>query len=409
MAEQNYYSPSANMIESNELVSVEQARAIIAASLSRVQPTVKEVSQSTGLALAEDIFSPLDIPAFDQSSMDGYAVYAEDIKRPLFVQGVVAAGHAQPEILQRNHAMRIFTGAPLPAGSDTIVMQEKVIVNTSDIQITDPDIEKGTHVRKRGSELKKDELVIKKGTVITAPIAGLLASLGMNSVPVYPRLSIRIIATGNELQMPGQPLYAGQSYESNTTFLLAALKPFTDNIGTVLYIEDSLQIIQHALSAAIIKSDLVIMTGGVSVGDFDFVRRAADNLGIDCKFHRVKQKPGKPLYFGTKENKIIFGLPGNPASVVSCFYEYVLPAVRFMLYLPQEELVSAKLKNDFKKVKGLTQFLKAYFANGEVEILEAQESYRLRSFSSANCLVALDENRLSYDKGEMVRIRLLPK
>src|SRR5580693_3060518 len=99
MAEQNYYSPSANMIESNELVSVEQARAIIAASLSRVQPTVKEVSQSTGLALAEDIFSPLDIPAFDQSSMDGYAVYAEDIKRPLFVQGVVAAGHAQPEIL----------------------------------------------------------------------------------------------------------------------------------------------------------------------------------------------------------------------------------------------------------------------------------------------------------------------
>ncbi len=396
-------------MESNELVSVEHARAIIAASLFRVNSAVKDVSSSTGLAIAEDIFSPLDIPAFDQSSMDGYAVYAEDINKPLVVQGVIAAGHAQPGKLQKNHAMRIFTGAPLPAGSDTIVMQEKVIIHASAIQITDPEIEKGTHVRKRGSEIRKGELVIKKGSVITAPIAGLLASLGLKTVPVYPRLTICIIATGNELQMPGQPLEAGQSYESNMCFLRTALKPYAENLVTALYVEDSIEIIQRVLSANIHSSDLVILTGGVSVGDFDFVRRAADNLGVDCKFHRVKQKPGKPLYFGTKENKIIFGLPGNPASVVSCFYEYVLPAVRFMLYLPQEELISAKLKDDFKKAKGLTQFLKAYFANGEVEILEAQESYRLRSFSRANCLVALDENRLSYDKEEMVTVRLLPK
>jgi molybdopterin molybdotransferase len=398
-----------NMIESNELVSVEQARTIIAANLFRVQSALKESSNSTGLAIAEDIFSPLNIPAFDQSSMDGYAIYAEDIKRPLVVQGVVAAGHAQPEILQRNHAMRIFTGAPLPDGSDTIVMQEKVIVHSSGIQITDPDIEKGTHVRKSGSEIKKDELIIKKGTVITAPIVGLLASLGISTVPVYPRLSICIIATGNELQMPGRPLQPGQVYESNVLFLQAALKPFVDSPFTVLYIEDNLGKIQDALSATIPQSNLVILTGGVSVGDYDFVRQAADRTGIHCKFHRVKQKPGKPLYFGTKENTIVFGLPGNPASVVSCFYEYVLPLVRFMLHLPQEELLSAKLKDDFKKIKGLTQFLKAYFADGEVEILEAQESYRLRSFSSANCLVALDENRLSYDKGEMVTVRLLPK
>ncbi len=203
-------------------------------------------------------------------------IYAEDIKKPLVVQGVIAAGHAQPEILQRNHAMRIFTGAPLPAGSNTIVMQEKVIAGSSTIQITDPDIEKGTHVRKRGSELKKDELVIKKGTVLTAPIAGLLASLGMRTVPVFPRLTISIIATGSELQMPGHPLQAGQSYESNSSFLLAALKTYTDNIGTALYIEDSLEIIQHALSGNIRYSDLVILTGGVSVGDYDFVRQAAD-------------------------------------------------------------------------------------------------------------------------------------
>jgi molybdopterin molybdotransferase len=409
MAEQNYHSPTENLMESNELVSVEQARALIAGSLVRTNPAVKEVNHSIGLAIAEDIFSPLDIPAFDQSSMDGYAIHVEDVKRLLPVQGIMAAGHAQPETLQRRHAMRIFTGAPLPAGSDTIVMQEKVTVHSSGIQITDPDIAKGTHVRKRGSELEKGELVLKKGTVITAPVVGLLASLGTPFVSVYPRLSICLMATGNELQMPGMPLQPGQVYESNSRFLMAALKPFAETLTSAMYVEDNLKIMYRVLYENMRHSDLIIVTGGVSVGDYDFVRQAADHAGIHCKFHRVKQKPGKPLYFGTKENKIIFGLPGNPASVVSCFYEYVLPAVRYMLHLPQEKLLSAKLKDDFKKVKGLTQFLKAYYADGEVEILEAQESYRLRSFATANCLVALDENRLTYDKEEMVTLRLLPK
>jgi len=396
-------------MESNELVSVSQARALIASSLPQIKPSLKELMHSTGLAAAEDIFSPLDIPAFDQSSMDGYAIYAEDIKGPLAVQGVIAAGDGNPELLQRNHAMRIFTGAPLPAGADTIVMQEKVVVDASGITVTDTDIGIGTHVRKLGSELKKGELVLKKGTVTTAPVTGLLASLGISSISVYPRLAVCLIATGNELQMPGQPLERGQVYESNIYFLQAALKPYAENLESALYVRDDLEAIQEALARALRDSDMVILTGGVSVGDYDFVRKAADQLGIHCKFHKVKQKPGKPLYFGTMENKIIFGLPGNPASVVSCFYEYVLPAVRYMLHLPQEELVTAVLKDDFKKVKGLTQFLKAYIEEGEVEILEAQESYRLRSFAVANCLVALDENRLDYEKGETVMVRLLPK
>ena len=396
-------------MESNELVSVSQARALIASSLPQIKPSLKELMHSTGLAAAEDIFSPLDIPAFDQSSMDGYAIYAEDIKGPLAVQGVIAAGDGNPELLQRNHAMRIFTGAPLPAGADTIVMQEKVVVDASGITVTDTDIGIGTHVRKLGSELKKGELVLKKGTVITAPVTGLLASLGISSISVYPRLAVCLIATGNELQMPGQPLERGQVYESNIYFLQAALKPYAENLKSALYVRDDLEAIQEALAGALRDNDMVILTGGVSVGDYDFVRKAADQLGIHCKFHKVKQKPGKPLYFGTMENKIIFGLPGNPASVVSCFYEYVLPAVRYMLHLPQEELVTAVLKDNFKKVKGLTQFLKAYFEEGEVEILEAQESYRQRSFAIANCLVALDENRLDYEKGETVMVRLLPK
>jgi molybdopterin molybdotransferase len=321
----------------------------------------------------------------------------------------MAAGHPQPETLQRNHAMRIFTGSPLPGGSDTIIMQEKVIVHSSGIEITDPHVEKGTFVRKLGSELKKGELVLKQGTLVTAPVAGLLASLGFNKVNVYPRLSISILATGNELQIPGRPLQAGQVYESNTFFLQTALGPFDEHASAALFVEDSLDKIEHALAAAINKNDLIILTGGVSVGDYDFVRQAADRIGIQCKFHRVKQKPGKPLYFGSIGNKLVFGLPGNPASVITCFYEYVLPSMRLMMHLPEEKPFTAKLKHHFKKVKGLTQFLKSRYEEGEVEILEAQESFRLRSFAVANCLVALAEDRLDYEKGEMVTVRLLPK
>ena len=390
-------------------ISVQQARALIAASVIPVPAVKKYIADATGLTIAEDIFSQLDIPAFNQSSMDGYAIYAEDISETLSVQGVIRAGDKDPAVLRRKHAMRIYTGAQLPEAADTIVMQEKVETEGGSIRILEHTVEKGTHVRKMGSELQKDELVVKNGTSISAPVIGLLASIGVTEIKVYDRIKISVIATGNELQKPGEPLESGQNYESNVFFLSAALRPYISDTLGVSYADDNLASIQELISAAVHESDVVLLTGGISVGDYDFVRNAADNNNIHCKFHRVKQKPGKPLYFGTKENKLVFGLPGNPASVITCFYEYVLPAIRFMMQLPQEETANAILKNEFKKAHGLTQFLKGFADEGEVEILEAQESYRLRSFALANCLVHLDEQKEHYEKGEEVTIRFIPK
>jgi molybdopterin molybdotransferase len=395
-------------MDSKEPISVEQARAIIAASVNPLPEVILAIEKTNGLTLAEDIYSPLDIPAYDQSSMDGYAIYIEDITETLTLQGVMQAGTPRQVQLERRQAMRIFTGAPLPSGADTVIMQEKVSAEPEQIKIEDWKIEKGTHVRMRGAELKKGELVLQKGTQISAPIIGLLASIGIIEIRICPPPFVTIITTGKELQKPGSTLNFGQVYESNAYFLSAALKQLSVQQLQLMYADDNLELIEQKISLALENSDIILLTGGISVGDFDFVRKATDRNGILCKFHKVKQKPGKPFYFGMKENKLVFGLPGNPASVITCFYEYVLSAIGYIIRRHPQVLTTAFLKDGYKKAAGLTQFLKGYAEGGIVEILEAQESFRLRSFSKANCLVCLDEHRVQYDKGEIVTINLLP-
>ncbi len=392
-----------------EFIPVEEARSIIASKAKTLPPVILPIEKTLGLTLAEDVYAALDIPAFDQSSMDGYAICLGDISDTLPLQGVIPAGSVQQVELIKKHAMRIFTGAPLPLGADTVLMQEKVSAGPAHIRIENRQIEKGTFVRPRGSEIKKGELLLQKGACLSAPLLGLLASIGLPKVSIYPSPVTTIIATGKELQNPGNALGFGQVYESNVYFLSAALRQCFAPEIQILYAGDELTIVQKNLALALETSDLVLLTGGVSVGDYDFVRRAADLNGIECQFHKVRQKPGMPFYFGTKGNQLIFGLPGNPASVITCFYEYVLPAIGLIM---QESglnrLSDAILKEDFRKVEGLTQFLKGKVENGIVTILPAQESFRLRSFAQANCLVCLDEQRLQYEKAEKVTIRLLP-
>ncbi len=392
-----------------EFIPVAEARTIIASKAKTLPPVILPIEKTLGLTLAEDVYAALDIPAFDQSSMDGYAICLEDISDTLPLQGVIPAGSFQQVELIKKHAMRIFTGAPLPLGADTVLMQEIVSADPTQIRIENRQIEKGRFVRPRGSEIKKGELVLQKGACLSAPLIGLLASIGLPRVSIYPSPVTTIIATGKELQYPGNALGFGQVYESNVYFLLVALRQCLAPEIHILYAGDELTIVQQKLALALENSHLVLLTGGVSVGDYDFVRRAADLNGIECQFHKVRQKPGKPFYFGTKGNQLIFGLPGNPASVVTCFYEYVLPAIGLIMQGSEANRMSAAiLKEDFRKVKGLTQFLKGKVENGIVTILEAQESFRLRSFAQANCLVCLDEQRLQYEKGEKVTIRLLP-
>lgn len=369
------------------------------------------LKQAAGLVTTEDIHAPVDIPPFFQSSMDGYAFLfsAWQKEEKLEVNGMVAAGDQRKLVLEPGKAIRIFTGAALPAGADTVVMQEKTKLEDGKLIIEDELLKQGSNVRSEGAEIRQGQLALPKGTILTPAAIGFLASLGITALAVHPRPTVNIIVTGDELQEPGTRLLHGQVYESNSLTLKAALQQIGIHDVTVLKAKDDLLLLTKVLKEALEQSDMVLLTGGISVGDYDHVLQATVNNGVQKLFHKIKQRPAKPLYFGKKDDKYVFGLPGNPASGLMAFYEYVIPALGIMNNTGyQLQVVTAALLHPFKKAAGLTHFLKGYYDGKTADVLDAQESFRLSSFARANCLVRIDENVTECRKGEMVEIHLLP-
>jgi molybdopterin molybdotransferase len=288
-------------------------------------------------------------------------------------------------------------------------MQEKTKIENEQLVIDDENIIQGSNVRLKGSEIKTGELALAKDTLLMPAAIGFLAGIGVTEALVYPFPVVGIIVTGNELQSPGQPLQPGQVYESNSYSLQAALKQLHIIDVKVYKAEDTLETVKQVLKEALEKSDIIFLTGGVSVGDYDFVAAAAAENGIEKVFHKIKQKPGKPFYFGIKKSKLVFGLPGNPASVLTCFYEYVEPALRKISKQQTGlQVMKVPLATPFKKAAGLTHFLKGFYDGEKVTALHAQESYRLSSFAKANCLIKINEETTICEEGELVEIHLLP-
>ncbi|RYY57539.1 MAG: molybdopterin molybdenumtransferase MoeA [Chitinophagaceae bacterium] len=391
------------------MISVKEAKDLIRSRLSSLESVRRPLLQAAGSVLAENIYASIDIPAFEQSSMDGYAIRFADKDQPLTVSGEMAAGAGYIKTLEPGTAIRIFTGAPVPDGADTIAIQEKVVREGDTIKINDVSLNQGFAVRAKGSEAKAGTLALAKDTYLGPAAVAYLAGIGVADVPVYCMPSVAILVTGNELQTPGVALEPGQVYESNSYSLTAALRETGISHIHVLRIEDKLDSLKYQLASVLEWADLVLLTGGVSVGDYDFVPEAARHNGVEEVFHKVKQRPGKPLFFGMKDRIPVFGLPGNPSSVLSCFYNYVLPAVE-MLSRKRNPVKSlrAKMANDYKKPAGLTQFLKANTSEGHVRILGAQLSYQLSSFAEANCLAVLEEEREEYQAGEEIEVLMLP-
>src|SRR4030095_5176967 len=343
------------------MISVSEAKKIISESVSSLQQVTLTLQESAGLILAEDVYATTDIPAFPQSSMDGYAFSFEGWKqhRKLKITGEVAAGSNEAFTLSPENAFRIFPGSAVPAGADTVIMQEKIKTVNGGLIIEDETLQQGNSVRPKGSEIKSGELALEKDSVLTPAAIGFLAGIGITEVKVYPNPSISIIITGNELQQPGKPLHYGQVYESNSFALKAVLKQLHIDNVQVDYATDKLEIVIGTLENALAQSDVVLLTGGISVGDYDFVLQSATQCGVEKLFHKVKQRPGKPLYFGKKGNKLVFGLPGNPSSVLTCFYQYVIPALEKLTKRKIGlQALKIPLAKTFQKAAGLTHFLK---------------------------------------------------
>ncbi len=394
------------------MISVSEAKNIIHESIAALTPVEMLLQEAAGLVLARDVIAKTNVPAFNQSAMDGYAFLFEDWLQhnKLKIAGVIQAGMTDAVTLLPGQAIRIFTGAPLPRGADTVVMQEKVSIVNDELIILDENIQAGKNKRPIGSEIKAGAVAIAEGSILSPAAIGFLAGIGIDKVTVYPQASVSIIVTGKELRPPGNQLEHGEVYESNSFALKAALNQLHYTKIKVEHCDDILEQLRSKLQLALNESDFVILTGGVSVGDYDFVLEAADLCGVQKQFHKVKQKPGKPLYYGMKGNKPVFGLPGNPSSVLSCFYQYVIPALCKLSKHPNSiKTIETPLANTYEKLAGITHFLKAYYNEHVVTLLDAQESYKMSSFARANCLVELDERVTVCKAGEMVRIHLLPE
>ncbi len=393
------------------MISVTEAKKLVQENAEILSPVAVSLNEASGLILAEDTFSKIDFPPFNQSNMDGYAFRFSDWtgKNSFEISGEIPAGGFSKKVLGQGEAIRIFTGAPLPEGADTVVMQEKVEVENGKLIVKDSELKQGTFVRKKGAQNSVGDLALPSGTRLMPASVAYLASIGIASVKLHPLPKVCIITTGNELRRPGETLTGGEIYECNTYGLIAALKEL--NIMDVAHFitEDNVIQITETVKRNLENYDIILMTGGVSFGDYDFVTKAIENCGVEKIFHGVKQKPGKPIYFGKRKQTLVFGLPGNPLSMLCCYYEYVLLAIKKIMGIQSEYPfhLQLPLSSSITKKQGLTFFVIGKISEGKVEPLPNRESYQLSSFAIADCIIELDENHTEFNAGEMVSVHLL--
>lgn len=390
------------------MISVQEARQLIKKHVQMMKPRVLPLESALGCRLANDVLAPINLPSFLQASMDGYAFMLESWNgQAMKISQVIPAGQTDQVQILAGEAARIFTGAPMPEGTNTLVKQENVVVENGEILIKQEVVLPYENVRKIGSEITKGKLGLVKGYLLNAPAIGFLASMGIEQVEVYPKPKVHILLTGNELVKPGEPFSFGQIYESNGAMLRAALHEVGITDIQEFLVKDSLSAHESVLAKSLEEADIVLISGGISVGDYDYTAAAAEACGVEKVFHKVKQKPGKPLYFGLKNHKPVFGLPGNPSSVLSCYYNYVCAAVEYMSGIPAKPMVSlVRLADSYQKPEDMTHFIKGKIAGESASILQGQESYKLHSFAWANCLIELEAGKSIFERNEWVKAYL---
>ncbi len=395
------------------MVTVEEAKRSVTANTVALNIETRSVSDSLGYVLAKDIFAGFSLPSFRQSSMDGYAILHTDIidrNTTLPIAGESKAGKAEKLFLKPGTAIRIFTGAPVPDGATAVIMQENTSVENGNVTINEYPVHENKNLRNVGQQIRDGDVALPAGNFITAGTVGFLNGLNIQEVSVYRKPKIGILVTGDELVKIGETLSHGQVFESNSSMLVAALKQEGINEVEVYYSEDDLQATIQSLQVLSKRNDVVIATGGVSVGDYDYVGKALETIGAETIFYKIRQKPGKPLLFAKNENTNFYALPGNPASSLVCYYEYVLPALRLMsgrmeCFLPAYQL---PISHTYSFNGERDEFLKAFVSGGKVTSLEGQESFALRSFAVANALIYLPVSQQTVQAGDLVEVHLLP-
>ena len=399
----------------SRLLVVDEARKNILASVNML--TEKEnvpIREALSRVIAEDVESPINVPSHTNSAMDGYALNGNDLPekgdKALTVKGKVMAGAPLSIAIKPGECVRIMTGGKIPEGADTVVMQEHVKVSGNTITIS-AGHKTGQNVRQAGEDLDNGDIVFHTGKQLTAADIGMLASIGKADISVYRKLRVAFFSTGDELCKVGEKLGDGQIYDSNRYTIYSMLKRLDVEIIDMGIIPDQRALIENAFQEASQKADVLITSGGVSVGEADYVKETLEKLG-QVGFWKIAMKPGKPLAFGQVNDCRFFGLPGNPVSAMVTFYQFVQPALQKMMGMSVTDPLQIKIKcvSKLRKKPGRLEYQRGILTtdeNGEtvVKSTGGQGSGILSSMGNANCFIVLPLESNGADAGELVTIQ----
>ena len=397
-------------------LSVSEARRRILAAVEPIAFAERlALRAALGRVLADSLISPIDVPSHTNSAMDGYALAGTDLppsgaSAELTLAGEARAGHPLRDPVKAGQCIRIMTGAPMPAGTDTVVMQEQVENRAGRVRIGDGH-RVGQNVRHAGEDIAAGTSVLEPGRVLTPADLGLLASLGIAEVSVYRRPRVAFFSTGDELRSIGEVLNEGDVYDSNRYTLFGMLQRLDVDILDLGVVPDAPRQLESALERAARDADVVLTSGGVSVGEADYIKDLLASLGR-IAFWKIAMKPGRPLAFGQIGDALLFGLPGNPVAVMVTFYQFVQPALRYLMSGRTEPplLVPAVATCSFRKRAGRTEFQRGVLQYGEdgrlqVSLAGRQGSGVLSSMSRADCFVVLPEESRAVEPGDWVQVQ----
>lgn len=411
------------------MISYDEARSIVFSTVQALPKERVRLERLLGMVLGEPVSANHDLPLFDNSAVDGYGVLLGDLKgtgngssRVLPVAAEIRAGEPFTHAINPGTAFRIYTGAPVPQGVEAVVMRENCVEDGDRVTILkEPKL--GENIRKRGDEFQRGQEILPDGVRISPALIGLLASLGQASFMVHKKPTVAIIVTGDELVKPGKSLTPGKIYDSNGVALKAACEALGIDDILPLSCREDLNETAKVLRLGLDFADIVITAGGVSAGDYDFVKEVYEGLGVKTLFHKIAMKPGKPVYFGTSSNRrkhkvqYAFGLPGNPVSALVTFNQLVKPAI--LKLMGQENAVfgntisqiKAKLGRDLRKPAGRTEFVRAVVSTTGGELIAhptaGQDSHMLGGLSMANALIVFPQDAEHIAQGTLVTVELL--
>ena len=396
-------------------LSFEQARERIQQNVAALKgKRCVSIREALGRVLADDVCSPMNVPPFINSAMDGYALNAADIadagESSLKVIGKSFAGRPFDGAIQTGECVRIMTGAVVPQGADTVVMQEHAKVDGETITIS-AEHKKGQNVRHPGDDFSTGDIIIKAGERLSPVKLGLLASVGVTEFNIIRTPVVAFFSTGDELKGVGQALQPGDIYDSNRYILFGMLKKMGVECIDMGVIPDIKQQIELTLTEAANIADVVITSGGASVGEADYIKEILDEIG-EVNFWKIAMKPGKPLAFGKINNTLFFGLPGNPVSAIATFYQFVQPSIKLLEGEISDNTLrlTARCLSKLKKRPGRKDFQRGILKTDEnnalvVDTTGVQGSHMLSSMSKANCFIVLDADAGDIEAGTEVEVQ----